>query len=728
MPMNTTLRNICSRIVALATLALTLTSAHAADSWIESVAKRKAPMPEPSHVSMKLISASNAIVPQANNQLAIVLENEPGWHTYWRMPGESGLPTRFSFKAPSELSISAPEFPIPEKIEAQNLISYGYEGTTTFPFTVKSPRFVTIGQKVTISAQADFLVCKDICIPGKAQASITLPYRITSEPTPEAPAIDAAKKLIPEHNSIANLQAQFGNGLLNLSLPEQSAQVKTSLVFFPLSNKLIDLKAPEQFVRQKDGVKILQMRLNERFSAEKTPELQGVLVADGGPDKGGWALEIEAPLTQADVTPVTTESPSTSNPAESTPAESTTPMSFFTALIFALVGGLILNLMPCVFPVLSLKLLDLIEGHRQGKPIVSHGVAFTVGVLICMLIISGVLLALRSFGVALGWGFQLQNPIVVSALLLLFVTLGVNLLGLFEFTAGSGLADAASSSQDRRGPVGSFFTGILAVIVASPCTAPFMGAALGYALTVSPVEALSVFLALGLGMALPWLLLCIFPGWARFLPRPGQWMVTLRRWMALPMILAAIWLGWVLSKQINMNGMLIVIASIGATLIFWWLLGREQWGKGRNRPLMTFMGIVIVFALALVGMDNFSRNASSGHKGEWTPWSPTAVENALKAGKPAFVDFTAAWCITCQANKFTTLNRDRVQEAFAKHHVELFMADWTNQDPAITEALARFGRSGVPLYLLYWPDGRIDVLPQLLTPDGVIKALDALPS
>ena len=381
--------------------------------------------------------------------------------------------------------------------------------------------------------------------------------------------------------------------------------------------------------------------------------------------------------------------------------------------------------MPCVFPVLSLKLLQLIGGAQRGERLLGHGLAFTFGSVLAMAALSGVLLALRGMGSALGWGFQLQSPWVVALLILLFAVITMNLAGLFEFTAGSRIADAkALRSAPKSGLASSFLTGVLAVIVASPCTAPFMGAALGYALTQPALEALLVFIALGLGMSMPWLLLCVFPAWAKRLPKPGPWMETFRKVMAVPMALAVLWLGWVLSKQINFFGMLIVLCGLAAAAVFCWLLGREQWGLGRNRPVMAVMAVLAIAAVGLANLEAFARADRSVAEG-WTPWSEAAVSAALAEGKPVFVDFTAAWCVTCQANKLAALDRDEVLAKFNDLGYVRLMGDWTNHDPAITEVLGRFGRSGVPLYLIYRPNGEVAVLPELLTPSVVIEALEA---
>ena len=481
---------------------------------------------------------------------------------------------------------------------------------------------------------------------------------------------------------------------------------------------VLKLSDEPQHQTEEDGNASILMTLAPEFLQEPRATLSGVFVGDGGPAAGGWAIETSFPLEKGAVPKPAVFSGAL--PVAGSGASVTT----LTAIVFAFLGGLILNLMPCVFPILSLKILQLIEGYRRGERLLPHGIAFTGGVLVTMGVLAGALLALRGVGMALGWGFQLQSPWVVSLLLVLFVAITINLLGVFEFTAASHLADTrVARSAPRTGAASSFFTGILAVIVASPCTAPFMGAALGYAVTQPAVEAIAVFLSLGLGMALPWLLLCIFPGWSRMLPRPGAWMDVFRKVMAIPMALAVVWLGWVLSKQVSLNGMLLMLAGCGSAAIALWLLGREQWGRGRNRVLMGVTSFLAAGAIAVIATGEFDRAATAQGRGVWQPWSEEAVRASLAEGRPVFVDFTAAWCVTCQANKVAALDRDEVQTAFRDGNVTLLMGDWTNRDPAITDILSRFGRSGVPLYLLYRPDGTVQVLPELLTPGIVLDAV-----
>lgn len=706
---------------AAAALFAAAVSAAPEGGWLSALDNKQADQSAAGpQVSVELVAEKTGLEPQANNRLAVVINHEPGWHTYWRMPGDAGLPTRFNFTAPAELKLTEPRFPLPEALITQGMVSYGYSDQAVFPFEVEVPRFPT-GRNADIRVHVEFLACKDMCIPGEADASIRLPYTVAPKPSENAALIENALPLIPEAADIDGLTAVYESDRLHIKLPATSVKVEKSLQFFPLAEDTTVLSAEPIFRHADDNSAELFLTLQPDFAANPRETIDGLLVADGGPAKGGWAVETVMPLragSVAEIKPLI---------KLETPAAALS-FSTLTALAFAFLGGLILNLMPCVFPILSLKLLQLVEGYRRGEKLFAHGVAFTGGVLLTMGVLSGLLLALRGVGMALGWGFQLQSAWVVALLVILFVAITLNLCGVFEFTAASHLADTrVARNAPKTGVMSSFFTGVLAVVVASPCTAPFMGAALGYAVTQPAIEALAVFLSLGFGMALPWLLLCLFPAWSKWLPKPGVWMDWFRKIMAIPMGLAVIWLVWVLSKQITINGLLLMAAACGATAVFLWLLGREQWGRGRNRPLMAVMAVITIGVIGVTASGQFDRPNAVETKGNWAPWSEAAVKASLAEGKPVFIDFTAAWCVTCQANKFAALNRNEVQARFKAKQYTLLVGDWTNRDPAITEVLAAFGRSGVPLYLIYRPDGSVEVLPELLTPGIVTDAIDKTP-
>lgn len=719
-------------------LAPVTTPAHAAGDdggWLSAIDHAKGPKTNEPHVRAKIIAENTSLTPQAENRLAVVLEHADGWHTYWRMPGDAGLVTEFTFTKPSNIKVTPPRFPLPERIRTGELIGFGYEGTTAFPSTVEVPRQVRFGDRVTISVKVDYLACADVCVPGTANASIRLPLAVVGKPSGDEAAIKEAESLIPETIATDAVRAVIDENRIRIEVAPSAGIVEHTLDFFPLEDDVLKL-ATDPVASITPENRTIQVEAAADFAAEPREKISGVLVADGGPAEGGWAIETEIPLVKGAVAPLPVQASAAAqtNGVEGVPAAAPVPavpvsnapsLGALTAIFFAFVGGIILNLMPCVFPVLSLKLLQLVDAARKGEAIARHGIAFTAGVCATMLALSGVLLTLRGAGAALGWGFQLQNPAVVAGLILLFGAITANLAGLYEFTLGTGVANMSFAKAKKDGVPQSFLTGVLAVIIASPCTAPFMGAALGYALTETVPVAVAVFLALGLGMSLPWLLLCIFPAWAAWLPKPGPWMETFRKVMAVPMALAILWLGWVLSKQVDFFGMMVVVAGLASLIVALWLLGREQWGRGKNRPLMLFLLVLSIAGAFTVSAENFRRStpAVADDASGWGVWSEAAVSQALASGRPVFVDFTAAWCVTCQANKVAALRTNDVARRMDELGYVRLTADWTNQNPDITKILAQFGRSGVPLYLIYRPDGRIDVLPELLTKGIVLDAL-----
>ena len=676
---------------ALSAGALTSNCALAAsdDGWFSAIDAGRGEKKAGPHVTVDIIAEKTSLTPQAVNRFAVRFRHQEGWHTYWKMPGDAGLPPEFTFTlSPSELKASAPLFPLPERTVTSGLITFGYGGETLFPFNVELPRGAS--GRAQIALHVEYLACKDMCIPESADVKFSIPIDIKGKDSDDAAAVAAAVRAIPERvQNDGSIKATIDGNRIRIDVAG-NAIVGRSLDFLPSEKNVIDLRqAPQTAVGITQG--------NEPPSAVAPPP----------------AVNTAAASSQADAASAAADLNNSSQMTAGTGA----------ALLFAFLGGLILNLMPCVFPVLSLKLLDLVQGAHQSQRLVGHGLAFTGGVLLSMVLLSGTLMALRTAGHAVGWGFQLQSPWVVAALILLFGAITCNLLGLYEFTFGSRAADLkVVRSLPQSGITSSFFSGILAVIVASPCTAPFMGAGIGYALTQPAAEAMLVFLSLGLGMATPWLLLCLFPAWAKKLPKPGPWMNTFKKVMALPMLLALLWLAWVLTKQVDYRGLLIVLLGLAALAAFCWLLGRRQFGRSSSTIVMAALGTLTAASLALTACGIFDRQSVSTEEG-WSTWSAEAVQSASSAGRPVFIDFTAAWCITCQANKLAVLDREEVVSRMSELGYVRFLADWTNKDPAITKELAKYGRTGVPLYVLIYKDGTVKVLPELLTTGMVLDAL-----
>jgi thiol:disulfide interchange protein DsbD len=683
------------------------------------------------HAEAELVAAADAVVPGQAATLGLRIRHEPHWHTYWQIPGDSGLPTTLQWQLPPGYSAGPIEWPVPKRLPVGPLMNFGYEGELLLPVQVSIPPSAVAGQTVHFKARADWLICKDVCIPGGADLALTLPVRAEAAPSRHASHFASTRAQVPQPAKLGGATATIESDRVRFSF--RATAPIDRLEFFPLEEARIE-PAAVQTLRAEGEVTSLYLTAAQPIAAG-FKQLKGVLVANGGPaaaDKGGWANVVEVPLMAGAVAAL---------PAAATAASSvgspSSPMSFWLALGAAFIGGLILNLMPCVFPVLSLKLLSLLQhqrvddaAHVPHASLRAHGAAFAAGVVLCFVLLAALLLVLRAAGEQLGWGFQLQTPWVVAALTLLFFLIGLNLLGAFEFGFGGALAssDTAQRLQGDR-LSGSFGTGVLAVAVAAPCTAPFMGAALGYAITQPAPLALAVFAILGAGMAAPYVVLTWLPALLDRLPRPGVWMLRFKQAMAFPMFATCVWLLWVLAQQIGIDAMTLVLGGLVLMGLAAWAYGLTQAGAGRWRWVALAalpLALYAVFGSTWSGAVANRNVALAADAGDWRAWSITAQKAQLAAGKPFFVDFTAAWCVTCQANKRLVLTRDAVREAFAQRGVTLMRADWTNRDDDITLELARFNRNGVPLYVLYDGNGKAQVLPELLSERIVLDALARL--
>ncbi len=684
--------------------------------------------PEP-HVKAQLIAATDAAVPGQPLQVGVKLSHEPEWHTYWQVPGDSGLPTTIEWQLPAGVTAGPIDWPHPHRMPAGPLMNFGYEGQTLL-LTTLAVGDLKPGSELALQAKVDWLECKDVCIPGSAELKLVLPVRAAAAPSQYAALFDQTRKLVPTALPGVSAKATTEANRIRVALTLPADRKVETLEFFPLAEARIEPALP-QVLDRRDGVALV---LTAAQAAQPgATSLAGVIVANGGPAKpGGWAAVVDAPIVAGSVPPVATPSAAAAaatatSPAPSMPAAPS--MSLLAALGAAFIGGLILNLMPCVFPVLSLKLMGLSQHRAHGGSMAPHGIAFAVGVVLSFVLLAGLLIGLQKAGSALGWGFQLQTPWVVAALTVLFFVIGLNLLGVFEFTFGSGLgntraADALASKSDWRG---SFGTGVLAVIVASPCTAPFMSAALGYAITQPAIVALSVFAMLGVGMAVPYLLLTLFPALLAKLPRPGRWMELFKQFMAFPMFATCVWLLWVLAQQVDAGGVALALGVLVAAAFTLWALGLAQRGAGRFRWVALVGAVLAALTFTPIATSEpVASESKSAGNGDWVAFSPAKLGELRGQGKAVFVDFTAAWCVTCQVNKRVALNTDTVKARFADTGVVRMKADWTNRDATITKALAEFGRNGVPLYVLYDRAGQATILPELLTEGTVLAALDKL--
>ncbi len=639
-------------------------------------------------VKAELISQTTSVKPGSSIRLGVLLTQQPGWHTYWKTPGDTGLPTVIDWTLPEGWKAGSIQWPTPKLYVIGDLTNFGYEDSVLLPVSISVPASAKEGDYVA-KADVSWLMCAEQCIPGNA--SFDVPIKVsTASPsaTPNAGLFQNNEALTPVPLTTVSAQVDSANHALSVTF--KTSKPFNHFYVFTEGEGAVDYKAPQSATKNGDEVTV---RLQGTGELKAGDTLSGVFAADGGPAQGGWSGSFSHVLVSGTVTPPSASSDNTD-----------VNLTVWLAAGMSFLGGLILNLMPCVFPVLSLKMLSLVEHRRDGK-LALHGLCFTAGVLISMTLLAGALIAVKTAGASVGWGFQLQSPWFVALLVLLFVTITLNLAGAFEF---SGIRISSKNSSVGASLVGSFATGILVVVVASPCTAPFMGAALGYALSASSLESFVVFICLGLGMSLPWLLLALFPCLTAWLPRPGRWMGIFRTVMAIPMALTTFWLFWVLWQQVSV---LALAAYIGAAIFLiaaFILYGRLQFGKTASKGLTVFAFILCAGAYT-VGASPLLERAPSEVPMAGT-WSPSAVQAALDEGRPVFVDFTASWCVTCQANKLTVLDRNDVQKAFREHNVKFLIADWTNRNAEIAKTLESFGRTGVPLYLLYAPDGTAKIL------------------
>ncbi len=655
--------------------------------------------------------------------VGLQLAHIPEWHTYWKNSGDSGLPTQLEWTLPAGITAGEIAWPTPKKIPIGNLANYGYEGTVLLPVPLTvAPGFSA--SQLEIKLKAAWLVCKKECIPQEGDFVLTIPARSSTGLSSSAftAAFAASPKALEAAGSRIDVQAQAIKVSL-ASLPA-SLQGKT-LDFFPETGGVIEPGAAWQQAWQ-GAVWTAQVPLSAQRS--ESPKRMPVVVASGDtawridtPVQGAWPA-VAAPATMSPALEAALKANAALGAAPA--VRSDAPLGLLAALLGALLGGLILNLMPCVFPVLAIKVVGFAQQHKQ-KARLAGGLAYTAGVLLSFIALGALLLGLRAAGEQLGWGFQLQSPAVVAALAALFTLIGLNLAGLFEF--GSFLPSRVASFQAGNPTANSFLTGVLATAIASPCTAPFMGASLGFALGLPAWQALAVFAAIGLGMALPYLAASAVPAVARALPRPGPWMDTFRRLMAFPMFATVAWLVWVLGQQSGIDGAGALLALLVLMALVLWSLTL----RGRARLVLATFSIALGAAgLWAMGQNVIRPLDSAAVAGapleRWQAWEPGRVEQLTAQGQSVFVDFTAAWCVTCQYNKKTTLSDIAVLADIDAKKVVLLRADWTRRDPAVTAALAQLGRSGVPVYVIYKPGSAPVVLSEILSVDDVRAELAKL--
>lgn len=656
--------------------------------------------------------------------VGLQLQHQPEWHTYWKNSGDSGLPTTLEWTLPVGVLAGEIDWPTPRKIPIGTLANYGYENTVLLPVPLTiTPQFKPslLRSELEVRLKASWLVCKKECIPEEGEFTLNIPVRSSTAVNGQAfqAAFDARPRPVLSGGLMPESTARIDGQVLDLSIQNLPAGVRgRTLEFFPEIAEVIETSG--KWTQAWNGA-VWTARVPISAQRSAAPSLLPVVVADGAQ---GYRSQLKVLGTWPAGAAAATVPPALEAALRNNAAATAAPsLTFAAALLGALLGGLILNLMPCVFPVLAIKVVgftrhaDDVRAHRVS------GLAYTAGVVVSFLALGALMVGLRAAGEQLGWGFQLQSPAVVAGLAALFTVIGLNLAGLFEF--GSFLPSGLASLEAQHPAANAFLSGVLAVAVASPCTAPFMGASLGFAVGLPAAQALLVFAAIGIGMAIPYLAASFVPAVARLLPRPGAWMDVFRRLMAFPMFATVAWLVWVLGQQSGIDGAGALLALLVALSMVLWALTL----RGRSRLVVATISIAAFAGLAGAIGPNITKAgepAQAAAAGPWQPWEPGRVDQLLASGRPVFVDFTAAWCVTCQYNKKTTLADGSVLADFQGKNVALLRADWTRRDPAITAALSQLGRNGVPVYVVYRKGSAPVVLSEVLGVDEVRAAIAQL--
>ena len=667
------------------------------------------------HVHVQLVVPGESLYSSDElNDAGLYFKLEPGWHVYWKNPGDAGEAPQIKWTLPEGITAGSMQFPAPKRLPLGPLMDFGYEDEVLFPLKLHVAKEAKAGP-ATLHAKVNWLVCRETCIPGKAELEVQRNvyaglYDLGYVP---APLFRRFFDLIPKELP-ANFKVAFQSSSTGFRLGITTGQRESTAEFFPADPNILSNPAPQIVTPTATGL-VLDLKKDTSLSANPS-KLNGVLELSGG-----RAYEITAAPGVIALPPTLSFSKLT------------------RAVGLAFLGGLLLNLMPCVFPVLFIKGLALVRsGNEERHKLRAHGFVYAIGIVVSFWALVAVLLGLRAAGSVLGWGFQFQSPIFLSLMAAMLFFLGLSLAGQFEI--GLSLTSTGGSLAAKQGYTGSFFTGVLAVIVATPCTAPFMGAAVGYALQQSTSVTFAVFTALALGLAAPYVALTLQPAWTRLLPRPGVWMEVLKQATAVPVFGTAIWLSWVLANAYGATALAALLCAFLLLAIAGWFLGR--WPTKRWATILAGLIVLSVIGLSVYSADALAppkvtfeigdvealRASPTVRGSNWQPWSEAAVARYQSQGRPVFVDFTASWCLSCQVNERVALHQFEVQKAFGDANVALLRADWTQHDDAITQTLSALGRSGVPTYALYVPgEASPRLLPEVLTPGIVTDALANLP-
>ena len=700
-------------------------------------------------VTAELIAEHQTIQPGTPFWVAIRLNMEDSWHSYWKNPGDAGIPPTISWELPEGFTASDMLWPTPNRYDTQSLIGYGYEKEVLLLVQITPPETIAANSDATLKAKLDWLVCSDMsCLPGSGEVSISLPV-VQEAPQQHQDKETIANALQSLPKSVwGTLNAERKNGLIELTVtPPDHAVTVSNAYFAPSNNDQIDHTVEAIVTKDNASGNAYTVAFRDNCSnCDKAKKLDGVLVLMNG-DNVVEAVDIVLPITDA-ASDSSYISMADGNGANNTiaPADEGVGSVLIFYLATAFVGGLILNLMPCVLPVVSFKILSFVKLAGKDRSLtLKHGAAFALGVLVSFWSLAGVLLTLKASGSAVGWGFQLQEPLFVAIMAAVIFIFSMSMFGVLEigtvFASWAGTKHA--QGKKRENLTGSFFSGVLATAVATPCTGPFLGPAVGFAVTQPAIAAMAVFTSLGLGMAMPYLILAAFPSLLRFMPKPGNWMITFKEATGFIMLATVMWLLWVFGAQTNNFAIFMLLAGLFFLGLSCWIYGK--WATPVKKKIVRTIGTTVATAVLIVG-GHFIYTASSpsvvslddpqplsmhahSKTGQWEDFSPERVAELQAQGIPVFVDFTARWCLICQANHLV-LSVDHVDKKMDQLGVVKMKADWTKRDAIITEELAKFGRNGVPLYVLYGPNPAEEpkVLPQVLTPETVIDALHEIES
>ena len=682
------------------------------------------------YATVQLVAENDAIVPGSTFDIAVHLDLVEHWHIYWTNPGASGLAPQFDWKLPEGFETGNIKWPVPERIEMAGLINYGYEDEATLLIPMTAPEDLVPGTEITLAADLFFLICKDLCLPGNAELELILPVAGAAEPGSNAALFEAARASRPELSSDWSVTGRIDDGILVLTVVGED--VPGDIYFYAESEGVVDPSAEQVLSYPASDRAELRLSADAVFLGDPLDSIDGLL------ESGGSAWSVEVRMGDAPPLAHPATAPKGASPA-SAPAgfeQRLLALGFPGFLTLAFLGGLILNIMPCVLPVLSLKVFSLLKHAGQTRAdAFKHGLAYTVGVVLSFLLLAGALLVLRSLGERIGWGFQLQSPGFIVVLTAVFFLFGLNLIGVFEL--GGRLVRADAKVAQRKDVFGSLGMGILAAVVGAPCIGPLVAGVSGVAVQTNAATGLLIFGTMGFGLASPFLLLSVFPRLVAFLPKPGLWMESFKQGMGFLLMAAVAFLALVAGRQGGVDAVFALLVLMLVAAVAAWIFGR--WGAPvRSKRVQTtaklFAGVLILLSIAWAITETKAAYAeladaapAGDASGQWQLWSEERVESILAEGRPVFVDFTATWCLICQVNKRVALRTEATEELFEKYDIVALSADWTRYDPEITEALESFDRAGVPLYVLYTPNGEVSVLPQSLTKglvrDAVEKAL-----